>query len=269
MRRVVRCIFMLSTLLLISNQVRAAWEIDVKFYPDYSQHLVKITRWDEDDPAPNPLWSCEYSGLKCVLGIYARRGGSISYSEDFPMPKKVSSLRTMGELAKVFREQGYLGKEIWSKRVGYPYTNYCYYLGMYTLTGGGTISMIPVPGGVLECPTTEIIPTYCKIEEPYIELNHGSLSGDSVNGNTVSKPIHVTCNNNFNLAIRSKDSQGQLSLGGGLKSQLKVNGTDLGLGYSEVVGPAGKTFTLSSTLSGYTNGTGVFQGSSVIILGLP
>lgn len=268
MRKFVKYIIMISSLLLISNQVRAAWEIDVKFYPTRKQHLVKIIRWDEDDQTKNILYRCKVEG-RCILGIYMYHEGSYDYTDDFPMPEKVSDLQTMGELAKVFREQGYLGKEVWSKIRHYPYVNYCYYLGYYLRSGPSTTSMVPVPGGVSDCPTTEIIPTYCSIAEPYIELDHGSLSGDSVNGNTVSKQIHVTCNNDFNLAIRSKDSQGNLSLGRGLNSQLKVNGTDLGIGYSEVVGPSGKTFTLSSTLSGYTSGTGVFQGSSVIILGLP
>ncbi|HFF9486346.1 hypothetical protein [Serratia marcescens] len=263
-------IIMISSLLLISNQVRAAWEIDVKFYPEYRQHLMKITRWDEDDQTANVLFRCGQNGngLPCTLGIYATRDGSTDYTDSFPMPDKVSGMRTMGEVAKVFREQGHLNKGIWSKTV-FRGINYCYYLGYYISTGPSTMSMIRVPGGVSDCPITEIIPTYCSIAEPYIELDHGSLSGGSVNGNTVSKQIHVTCNNDFNLAIRSKDSQGNLSLGRGLNSQLKVNGTDLGIGHSEVVGPSGKAFTLSSTLNGYTSGTGVFQGSSVIILGLP
>ncbi|MBL0877038.1 MrpH family fimbial adhesin [Serratia ureilytica] len=269
MRKIVIYVFMLSTLLLINNQVSAAWEADVKFYPARQQHLIKIIRWDEDDPAGNILYGCEYNGLQCMLGIFVIYRGTYYYIDSFPMPKKVAGMPTMGELAKVFREQGYLGKGVWSQTAYYPFKDYCYYLGYYVPGGPSTMTMTAVPGGVSDCPTTEIIPTYCSIEEPYIELNHGSLSGNSVNGNTVSKQIHVTCSNDFNLKIRSKDSQGYLSLGGGLKSQLKVNGADLGLGYSEVVGPSGKTFTLSSTLSGYTSGTGVFQGSSVIVLGLP
>ncbi|HEJ6973118.1 TPA: hypothetical protein ACGCBI_000581 [Serratia marcescens] len=268
MKKVVRCIIMLSTLLLITNQVRAAWEMDIKLYPQQKIFKVKVIRWDEDDPAKNILFGCRTSGMGCMLGIYGIRDGAYFYDDNFPMPDRVSDMRTMGELARVFREQGYLNKEI-RRSAWYPYIDYCFYIGYYVITGPSTVSMVPVPGGVSECPKTEILPTFCSITEPYIELNHGSLSGDSVNGNTVSKPIHVTCNNDFNLAIKSKNSQGQLSLGGGLKSQLKVNGTDLGQGYSDVVGPSGKTFTLSSTLSGYTGATGDFQGSSVIILGLP
>ncbi|WP_438811713.1 MrpH family fimbial adhesin [Serratia marcescens] len=114
-----------------------------------------------------------------------------------------------------------------------------------------------------------MIPTYCSIVEFYIELDHGSVSSNAINGQTVSSTFRATCNQNFELSIIAKDEKGEVPLGGGLISHLTINGDDLGLEHTEVVGPEGKTFVISSTLSGSVSGTGEFQGSKVIILSTP
>lgn len=100
--------------------------------------------------------------------------------------------------------------------------------------------MAPISGADFTCTRVEIIPTFCSIAEPYIELDHGSVSSTANNGQTVSSTFKATCNQNFELSIIAKDEKGEVPLVGGLISHLIVNGDDLGVGYTEVVCRKGK-----------------------------
>lgn len=115
MRKFVKYIIMISSLLLISNQVRAAWEVDVKFYPTRKQHLVKIIRWDEDDQTKNILYRCKVEG-RCILGIYMYHEGSYDYTDDFLCRKKFPICRRWASWLRYFGS-----RDIWGKRFGPRY----------------------------------------------------------------------------------------------------------------------------------------------------
>ncbi|EMH4218114.1 MrpH family fimbial adhesin [Serratia marcescens] len=260
--------FFIFCMLFISLQVKASWELDVKYFPEVNQVKVKVIRWDVDDSSPNPLSRCwnpiAASDERCRLYIEVDNEERHDvFGAPFNMGKEASDLRTMGELAALFARKGYLNQER-TKGAQFMGRRNCFALGRYAPTGLG-----PLPGGAVDCALPEITPTYCTIKEPYIELDHGSVTSDGVNGHTASNSFSVACNNDFKVLIVAQGGKGDLPLGGGITSQLKVNGDDLGTGHAQVVGPAWKTFTLSSTLSGSPSGAGEFQGSKVIILSLP
>ncbi|MDW7736488.1 hypothetical protein R9X37_14075 [Serratia marcescens] len=261
--------FLLFFMLIFSLQAKGSWELDVKYSPPAKQYLVKVIRWDVDDSSRNPLLSC-YSPMtgddsRCRIFIYYNSPLNVGYfDESFYLGREASYLRTMGELADLFARKGYLNRAVNSRYVS-ALEKHCYALAYQLLSG----PIVPMDGGALDCTMAEIIPTYCSIEEPYIELDHGSIASDGVNGHTVSSSFRAACNKDFKLLIVAQGGKGDLQLGGGITSHLKVNGDDLGIGHEAVVGPAGKTFTLSSTLSGSPSGVGEFQGSKVIILSIP
>lgn len=262
--------FFIFCMLFISLQAKASWELDVKYFPQDNQVRVKVIRWDVDDSSRNLLRGCwdpmaaSDAGCRLFIGYDNEdRGGSV-VGAPFNMGKEVSDLRTMGELAAVFARKGYLNQE----RSGggqFMGRKNCFALAWQYATG----VIGPIPGGAVDCALPEITPTYCSIREPYIELDHGSVTSEGVNGHTVSHSFSAACNNDFKVLIVAQDGKGDLPLGGGITSHLKVNGADLGAGHVAVVGPAGKSFTLSSTLSGSPSGAGEFQGSKVIMLALP
>ncbi|MGP2965698.1 MULTISPECIES: MrpH family fimbial adhesin [Serratia] len=257
-------------MLFISLQAKASWELDVKYFPQDNQVKVNVIRWDVNDSSRNLLYNCwdpiAASDQRCRLFIAfdnEERGATL-LGEPFNMGKEVSGLRTMGEVAAVFARKGYLNQERsgGAQLIG---RRNCFALAWKYPTGFHG----PLPNGAVDCALPEITPTYCSIREPYIELDHGSVTSERVNGHTVSHSFRVACNNNFKVLIVAQGGKGDLPLGGGITSHLKVNGDDLGAGHAEMVGPTGKSFTLSSTLSGFPSGAGEFQGSKVIILSLP
>ncbi|HGM4804235.1 TPA: hypothetical protein ACKP0Y_000034 [Serratia marcescens] len=262
--------FLLFFMLIFSLQAKGSWELDVKYSPPAKQYLVKVIRWDVDDSSRNPVRFC-YSPMtgddsKCRIFIYYNSPLNVGwFNESFYLGREASDLRTMGELADLFARKGYLNREV-NSRTSSALEKNCFALA-YQQQFVETI--VPMDGGALDCTMAEIIPTYCSIEEPYIELDHGSIASDGVNGHTVSSSFRAACNKDFKLLIVAQGGKGDLQLGGGITSHLKVNGDDLGIGHTAVVGPVGKTFTLSSTLSGSPSGVGEFQGSKVIILSIP
>ncbi|HFZ1794095.1 TPA: hypothetical protein ACIJX4_003360 [Serratia marcescens] len=251
-----------SFIVFVSFPAAADWELDVKYEPRYHDVTVEIKRWDEYDERPNPLYDCLYSNMQhdCRMTIrYSGFGGEYSFDEvSF---KEMSTVRTLGDLARVSREKGVVFTKYIPMAEGY---RYCFDF-IYIWRGLRKL----MPGGVNACTKAEIVPTYCSISEPYIELNHGAISANAINGHTVSRSFNVSCNTSYKVLVIAQDLKSVLSLGGGLQSQLKVNDTDLGEGYVTSVGPGGKSLTLTSTLSGYTSGTGNFHGSKVIMLSLP
>lgn len=252
-------------LLLHVPQATASWEVDAQYSPSQNRFIVKVIRWDEYDPAPNPLKDCR--GLdNCKLAFtYSNRSHAISTFGEMDM-SEAAGLETMGELAQVFARKGFINKE--AKSQFGLYAEPC--LGLaYPLFSTGGKSFVPLPGGEFECFAPQIDPTYCRIADSYIELNHGTIDTNSVNGDVAAKQFRVDCNNKFSLAIIAVDKNGSVSLGDSIISHLKVNGVDIGSGYFDRIGPEGKTLTLTSTLSGYSGGTGDFQGYKVIMLTLP
>ncbi|HGM5475717.1 TPA: hypothetical protein ACKP1C_002984 [Serratia marcescens] len=252
-------------LLLHVPQAAASWVIDAQYSPSQKRFIVKVIRWDEYDPARNPLKNCRFTSTCKLAFTYSDRSHYIDPFGYMDMPE-ASDLNTMGELAQLFARKGYLNREVKSQ-FGL-YEEPC--LGLaYPVYSAGSIPYVPLPGGEFECFAPQIDPTYCSIADAYIELNHGTINTNSVNGRVAAKQFRVACNNAFSLAIIAVDKNGSVSLGGGIISHLKINGVDIGSGYLDRIGPEGKTLTLTSTLSGYRGGTGDFQGYKVIMLTLP
>ncbi|HEP1044393.1 TPA: hypothetical protein QIY62_002936 [Serratia marcescens] len=266
-------------LVLFSFRASAVWELEMRFDPTVitgATSLAKVVRWDINDPTPNPIKGC-YNPIsgnseRCRILVIQRSSGAggwgpSSGAEYFDMTTEASNLFTMGELGALFAKKGFLNKEMKTSKMNYPYKGYCYSLGYISV--GSVGSYLFLPSGKQECVRADIVPTICSIAEPYIELDHGGLNPNQVNGNSVSQSFTVTCNQDFYIRIIAQDSNSTLSLGGGITSHLQVNGTDLGTGYEAVVGPAGKAFTLTSSLSGTPNNFGDFQSSKIILLSLP
>ncbi|MCU6266902.1 hypothetical protein KW816_19325 [Serratia ureilytica] len=252
-------------LLLHVPQAAASWEVDAQYSPSQNRFTVKVIRWDEYDPAPNPLKNCGLTSSCKLAFTYSDRSHYVDIFGEMDIPE-AAGLKTMGELAQVFARKGYLNREA-NSRFGL-YAEPC--LGLaYQVYSGAATPYVPLPGGEFECFAPQIDPTYCSIADAYIELNHGTINTNSVNGRVAAKQFRVACNKAFSLAIIAVDKNGSVSLGGGIISHLKINGVDIGSGYLDRIGPEGKTLTLTSTLSGYRGGTGDFQGYKVIMLTLP
>ncbi|MEL5308182.1 hypothetical protein [Serratia nevei] len=252
-----------GVIIFVSFPVAADWELDVKYEPRGHDITIKIKRWDEYDERPNPLYDCLRYDLQADCKMTIRYSGfGVGNSEMRGVSfKEMSTARTLGDLARVSREKGV----VFTGRIPMAEgERYC-----FSLTSVWRGKWNPMPGGVNACSRAEIVPTYCSISEPYIELNHGAINANAINGHTISRSFNVSCNTNYKVLVIAQDLKSVLSLGGGLQSQLKVNDTDLGEGYVTSVGPGGKSLTLTSTLSGYTSGTGNFQGAKVIMLSLP
>ncbi|MEL5666981.1 hypothetical protein [Serratia ureilytica] len=253
-------------LLLHVPLAAASWVMDAQYSPSQKRFIVKVIRWDEYDSARNPLKNCRFTSACKLTYTYSNRSNAIANFVEIDMPE-ASDLNTMGELAQLFARKGYINREFKSQ-FGL-YAEPCLGLAYPVYSGGGSNAYIPLPGGEYECFAPQIDPTYCSIADAYIELNHGTINTNSVNGSVAAKQFRVACSNAFSLAIIAVDKNGSVSLGGGIISHLKINGVDIGSGYLDRIGPEGKTLTLTSTLSGYRGGTGDFQGYKVIMLTLP
>lgn len=252
---------------ILSSKSMAAWEIYAEFKPDKQYYYVTITRFDQYDPTPNPLRGCGVlAGRHCqiYIGWSDNVGTGNGYRFGFSVPG-MSEAETMGDLGKLIVDNGYLNRELRAMYGGESQKGVrnCFWLSYYDM------GAIIFPNGPMECSQPEITPTFCSISEPYIELLHGAVTGNAVNGHSISTPIHVSCSTDYSVAIASADQNTTIDLGNGLKSDLKINGVDFNNGYEDTVGPSGKSFVLSSTLHGYSGGVGNFQGSKVIMLILP
>lgn len=259
---------LLWLLFLYSSWSMADWQLKSKYEPDRPQYAAWVDRWDEDDNAPNPLRGCSGWAQGCLLAIYDNyigydgfpsNGGFIS---TWSLPT-ASDARTRGELAKAFmkRFQGGVLNSInfvWGKP-----REMCMTLAYYNVNN---VKLL-MPGGTQLC-QSEVSPTACSISESEILLNHGTLEAKDVNGNTASQIINVSCNKKYRVGLMSWDGNGRVDLGEGLQSDLKVNGVDL-VYYSFDVDASGRSLLLTSTLSGYTNQTGNFQGNKTLILIIP
>ncbi|EPF7467184.1 hypothetical protein JY494_26465 [Serratia marcescens] len=255
------------TFFILSSKGMAAWEIYAEFKPDNQYYYVTITRFDQYDPTPNPLRRCGLAGgrlCQIYIGWSDNVGTGNGYMGGFSVPG-MSEAETMGDLGKLIVDNGYLNRELRAMYGGSSQKGVraCFWLSYYDF--GATI----LPNGPTLCSQPEITPTFCSISEPYIELLHGAVTGNVVNGHTISTPIHVSCSRDYSVAIVSADKNTTIDLGNGLKSDLKINGVDFNNGYVVTVGPSGKSFVLSSKLYGYSGRVGNFQGSKVIMLILP
>ncbi|CAI1844088.1 Uncharacterised protein [Serratia marcescens] len=266
LKKTVEIGLLMLALLYIPN-IYAGWELDVKFIPgkwsSENKYVAKVTSWDTNDVTPNPVYGCISN---CTLAI-GFKGNEVGYQMDF---KEIITSKTLGELAGHFARRGYLNRQ-YTSREGQDTKGGCFYLGYFTKAGEGSgYDLAPLPGG-MTCVPPEIDPLFCNISEPQLELNHGMLRSDQINGHTVSTQLHVKCNSNFKVRIMASDRSGSIYFNGlkGFRSELQVDGVSLGEGKQVQATPQGVGLTLSSTLTGYDGSIGEFHGSKTIIVSLP
>ncbi|HID9396047.1 TPA: PapG chaperone-binding domain-containing protein [Serratia marcescens] len=263
--------------LLLFSKIAFAWELAATFVPNpyYNSGYfkVKIISWDTTDQARNPLRDCGTASGPATCELSIGFTGSIwgwGNRDVISRDADIAKVRTMGELGEYLSWKGLLNVEqqvAYSPGVGLypPRSEWCFFLGYMARWG-----YIKFPGGAMLCTKSiEITPNFCSISESSVELQHGEISADRVNGHTASRSLHVSCNTDYGFAIVAVDGSSTVNLGGGLQSQLKIDGVDIGSGYKGRAGPAGSTYTITSTLSGRPDKTGHFSGSKVIVLTLP
>lgn len=225
--------------------------------------MNSIVSWDTEDNTPSPLYGCT-TQQKCALR-FAVDGTVPNTYIHFP---EISQSKTLGELGRNFIARGFLNKEY--RSLDYANTPKCFSFGY--LAGSGSLGYVPLNGG-MRCTPPVVTPTVCDIREPQLELRHGALRADAVNGNSVSTPLTVACSIDLKVRIMSSDRDGAIYFNAGkqFRSDLTINGVNLGEGALVTSNQAGAGLTLTSTLNGYDSsiGIGTFQGSKTIIVSLP
>ncbi|HID9396036.1 TPA: PapG chaperone-binding domain-containing protein [Serratia marcescens] len=247
----------------------AGWEMHLAFKPvnsSYGNFQAKITSWDAQDSMPNPLYGCKLSDDRCSL-YFAYNNVGFDYGIYFP---EIRTSKTMGELGSYFISRGFLNK-LYSSRQLSPVSPVCFSFGyMFTDPVSGVGGYARLPGGI-QCIAPEVVPNVCDFREKMLELDHGKLRAEVINGNTATAQLTVACTYDFNVRIMSSDRSGTIYFNDKkqFRSDLKVNGVDLGTGLLLKAKPAGTSLTVTSTLNGYDGSVGEFQGSKSIIISLP
>lgn len=102
---------------------------------------------------------------------------------------------------------------------------------------------------------------------PTVNINHGLVSSDNVNGHSIQQTVIYSCTSAGFITVRA----GHISLSGLGESNLYIDGDDLsGSGWSTLTQTGTNTFTIESRLSATTAGaTGIYNGSGYIIIGYP
>lgn len=265
--------FFLSSIMSMSVFVPVAssspWELETEVNPkgrplwDIS---AKITSWDIYNAAPNPLYNCK----KCYLYILFADSWGIRYPEMvIYVPSQARGIKTLGELGEFFIRQGNFNRTYTQKLGGGGAGELCFFLG-YPNQGEGGSSYLRLPGGQNFC-QLRVSPTYCDFYLPSTELRHGVLSPDKTNGNTARASLNVQCSADLRVRITSADSSSSIFFNGvgGFRSDLQVDGMNIGKGAVVTATPAGVSLNLTSTLAGYDGSVGTFRGSKTIIIALP
>lgn len=233
---------------------------------NYGYYYAKLTRWDTQDNTPNPLYGC-------IMGNYCRLlflQDSLFFDEGIFFPEIITS-KTVGELAQHFIDKGYLNKEFRSRQLSAS-SKHCITFGyLYEINGGQALGPAPFPGGTQQCYVPEVTPGICDIYAPKLELEHGKITAELVNGHTTQMELTVACTFDYKVQIMSSDRSGSIFFNANkqFRSDLKVNGADLGRGVAVNATPAGTRVTLTSTLNGYDGSIGGFRGSKSIIVSVP
>ncbi|AWC78454.1 hypothetical protein ACJ8IP_14015 [Serratia sp. CY52157] len=251
------------------NVFSAAWEMKTEYRPinaTYGHFVAKIIAWDTEDKTPNPLYGCNSGQEYCYLAFV---NGNTPFMNKVYF-SGVTTSKTLGELGKKFIQNGLLNREYRSKDYDYPNQPHCIYFGYNTPTGNSSWGVIRFPGGE-QCRVPEIVPNVCELREPLVELDHGMLRAEVINGSTAEAQLTVACTFNFKVRIMSSDRSGTVYFNDKkqFRSELKLDGVNVGDGLLITATPAGKTLTLTSTLAGYDGSVGEFQGAKSIIISLP
>ncbi|BEM70280.1 hypothetical protein SME24J_42790 [Serratia marcescens] len=264
-----RMVFPFLIFLYSVNAFPAAWEMKTEYRPvnaTYGYFVAKIVAWDTEDKTPNPLYGCNAGGYYCRLAF---TNDSYLFLNDVVFNGMTTS-KTLGELGKNFINSGLLNREYRSKDYYSPSQPNCIYFGYQSQSSSGSWSVIWFPGGE-QCRVPEIVPNVCEFREPQVVLDHGMLRAEVINGSTAEAQLTVACTFNFKVRIMSSDRSGAVYFNDKkqFRSELKLDGVNVGDGLLVTATPAGKTLTLTSTLAGYDGSVGEFQGAKSIIISLP
>ncbi|HID9898597.1 hypothetical protein ACI2JW_21490 [Serratia ureilytica] len=267
MKSVIAFLLLLTPCLVLSKSVDFKIEeygrVDANIW---NQYKATLTRWDvTDESTPNPMYGC--SPLSCKIYIHLSTenaimsGGWLALTTD--QSQWVSTSKTYAELARRLGVNRVAIGKLFNVPKG---TRYCAALGHTNPRGGGLIYM---PGSGFDCMFPAIEPTVCNIPEPIINLMHGTVTSNKVNGHTASAVFHVRCNFPFRVRLRSADEQGSVlfNAADGFRSDLSVNGVSLaGKGLLIDATPAGTSVNITSTLKNYSGRMGDFNGVAVIVI---
>ncbi|HAT4999474.1 TPA: hypothetical protein I9761_003031 [Serratia marcescens] len=230
-------------------------------YPDY----LSIESWDVNDTTPNPMRLTP--GPDHLRVIYYSLRGAYSPPGVFFVPG-ARKAQTMGELGKLFISSGLIGSQINGNRKASaaPIMRSCWQLGYdYPNMGGGTVTT-PLQS---TCSYGDYPSTTCWIDKPAIEIDHGMLTTEVVNGNTAYTDFYVSCSSEMGVNVMSSTGENSvvLSLADGLRSDITINDKKLGDGIAIRASTSPTRLRLSSTLSGYNlQGTGTFSGSFTLVI---
>lgn len=242
-------------------------------------YTFEIGDWDTNDPTPNPCFNLS----KCTIFISHkhRADGSSGYHIDKAWDSKyhdfILTAPTMGELGKGIKQifsfpytsttRHSSVKVTWQECVGIFYApgkNLGEYSSAaqlskfqhYSLLPNSICGSAPPPSGS------------CDFEQPELNLDHGILNNQQLEGNEVSNDVNIRCTTSQNLSIYifSADKI-PLRDDGSLYSTLYINDKTLGsAGFAlEVTDRA--TVSIKSVLhtQGRVSG-GTFSGSTVLLL---
>ncbi|HEJ9150377.1 hypothetical protein I5R58_09750 [Serratia marcescens] len=259
---------------LFSCGAYAGWDMDVKVAPSSSMpnvrdYTVKMVYWDTNDTTPNPLYRCSWRDCSLYFGIKTGWDGNFRPISPVTFPE-ITTSKTLGELAGHFTRRGYMNREYSRSEAGANDTRETCFILMYFFDSEANTGYLPIRGGSA-CVIPEVLPTVCDFGERQLELNHGMVRAEDINGHTVSTPLHMKCSSELGVRVMAADSSDYIYFNGqqGFRSELKVDNMNLGQGKYLQVTPAGVTLNLSSTLAGYDGSIGVLQGSKAIIITLP
>ncbi|WP_338910646.1 hypothetical protein WDB99_02555 [Serratia marcescens] len=187
----------------------------------------------------------------------------------------LSNSKTLGEVALKAQQKGIVGPNATRYTVS-SISNYglCTYLqySNYAVIQGS------IPGGTLDsnrypaCDAPVVLPTQCNIREPQVEIRHGLVAPDKVNGSQASAQITVWCNETFPVRIVAAEANAtdfiRLSKASNFRSIVTINGSPFSKGALIDAGPAGTKVNLTSTLASYSGEVGNFQGSATIVVSI-
>ncbi|AGE16140.1 MULTISPECIES: hypothetical protein [unclassified Serratia (in: enterobacteria)] len=235
---------------------------------------VYINQWDTNDLRPNPMYGCNSCALHLRYRlpwwgsghdaqVFADTGGWLSNS------------KTLGEVALGAQQQGLVGPNATRYLVrsvsGWGLCAYLAYSDHAVIKGtilGGAIDANRYPA----CEAPVVHPTQCNIREPQVDIRHGLVAPDKVNGSQASAQITVWCNETLPVRIVAAEANAtdfiSLSKASNFRSIVTINGSPFSKGAFIDAGSAGTKVNLTSTLANYSGEVGDFQGSATIVVSI-
>ncbi|MER5273839.1 MrpH family fimbial adhesin [Serratia marcescens] len=236
---------------------------------------VYIKQWDTNDLRPNPMYGCTSCALHLRYRLPWSGGGYDVYVFGDYGDGWIRDSKTLGELAQRAQQKGWVGpnspRYIVNATSGWGLCTYLQYSDHAVIKGsipGGTIDA----DGYATCDAPVVLPTQCNIREPQVEIRHGLVAPDKVNGSQASAQITVWCNETFPVRIVAAEANAtdfiRLSKASNFRSIVTINGRPFSKGALIDAGPAGTKVNLISTLANYSGEVGDFQGSATIVVSI-